>query len=87
METSESGNEKNTSLIKTRWFEANALCEMSEWGIGFQIGKTRYSKWRFFALFDFLCFLFVVWFGRKKEEKNKKGFLMAFEIETKTNTG
>jgi len=51
--------------MKTKLFEANVLCEMSSWGVGFQIATTKYSNWRFSASLDFLCFFFVIWFGKK----------------------
>jgi len=53
--------------MKTGWFEAKILYEISSWGIGFQVGKTKYSHWRFFASLDFLCFFLFFWFGVKND--------------------
>ena len=46
-------------------FETGFVYDLSEWGIGVSVGRTKYSNWKFYTSVDFLCFCLLVWFGKK----------------------
>jgi hypothetical protein len=53
-------------LIKSNervYFDA----DLTEWGLGFNVGKADYAPYQYYFELYFLCFQFIFWFWKKYE--------------------